>query len=103
MDTWSAAQPACVNAALRPRLQTIHLSRRTYEVLWQNIALALGIEVVFLRLAIFDNASMWMAVFADIEASLLVVFNELRLLGNAGNQKTPDSATHADRVAACSP
>jgi Cd2+/Zn2+-exporting ATPase len=35
-------------------------------VLWQNIALALGIKAVFLVLAMFDDASMWMAVFADM-------------------------------------
>ena len=31
-------------------------------------------------LAVFGNASMWMAVFADMGASLLVVVNGLRLL-----------------------
>ena len=61
--------------------ETIRLSRRTHNILRQNIALALGIKVVFLWLAIFDNASMWMAVFADMGASLLVVANGLRLLG----------------------
>jgi Cd2+/Zn2+-exporting ATPase len=35
---------------------------------------------VFLFLAIFDSATMWMAVFADMGASLLVVGNGLRLL-----------------------
>jgi Cd2+/Zn2+-exporting ATPase len=49
-------------------------------VLWQNIALALGIKAVFLVLAVFGTATMWMAVFADMGASLLVVFNGLRLL-----------------------
>jgi lipoprotein signal peptidase len=49
-------------------------------VLWQNIALALGIKAVFLVLAVFGSATMWMAVFADMGASLLVVFNGLRLL-----------------------
>jgi Cd2+/Zn2+-exporting ATPase len=48
--------------------------------LWQNITLALGIKVVFMGLALFGNATMWMAVFADMGASLLVVFNGLRLL-----------------------
>ena len=46
----------------------------------QNIAIALGIKAVFLGLAVFGTASMWMAVFADMGASLLVVFNGLRLL-----------------------
>jgi Cd2+/Zn2+-exporting ATPase len=42
--------------------------------------LALGIKAVFLVLAIVGSATMWMAVFADMGASLLVVFNGLRLL-----------------------
>ena len=41
---------------------------------------------MFLLLAIFDNASMWMAVFADMGASLLVVFNGLRLPWKATEQ-----------------
>ena len=60
----------------------IGLSRRAGSVLKQNIALALGIKVVFLGLAIAGHATLWMAVFADMGASLLVVFNGLRLLGH---------------------
>ena len=58
----------------------IRLSRATHAVLWQNITLALGIKAVFLALAIFGQATLWMAVFADMGASLLVVLNGLRLL-----------------------
>lgn len=58
----------------------IRLSRSTASILAQNIALALGIKLVFLGLAISGNATLWMAVFADMGASLLVVFNGLRLL-----------------------
>ena len=49
-------------------------------MLWQNIALALGIKLVVFVLALMGHATMWMAVFADMGASLLVVFNGLRLL-----------------------
>jgi Cd2+/Zn2+-exporting ATPase len=69
-----------MNDNLRRLPETMRLSKRTHFVLWQNISLALGIKAVFLLLAIFDDASMWMAVFADMGASLLVVFNGLRLL-----------------------
>ena len=58
----------------------IRLSQATGAVLWQNIALALGIKVVFFALAFTGQATLWMAVFADMGASLLVVFNGLRLL-----------------------
>ena len=60
--------------------ETVRLSRRTHAVLWQNIVLALGIKAVFLVLALAGQATMWMAVFADMGASLLVVGNGLRLL-----------------------
>ena len=75
-----AADVLIMNDDLRKLPETIRLSRRTHAVLVQNIALALGIKAVFLLLALAGNASMWMAVFADMGASLLVVFNGLRLL-----------------------
>ena len=75
-----AADIAVMNDDLRRIPETIRLSRRTHNILWQNITLALGIKVVFMGLALFGSATMWMAVFADMGASLLVVFNGLRLL-----------------------
>lgn len=64
---------------LRRIPDTVHLSRRTRNVLWQNIALALGIKLVFFVLALTGHASMWLAVLADMGVSLLVVANGLRL------------------------
>ena len=58
----------------------VRLSRATKSVLWQNIVLALGIKAVFLVLTISGHATLWMAVFADVGASLIVVFNGMRLL-----------------------
>ncbi len=56
------------------------LSRKTGAVLKQNITLAIGIKVVFLALNLAGEATLWMAVFADMGASLIVVANGLRLL-----------------------
>jgi Cd2+/Zn2+-exporting ATPase len=75
-----AADVVVMNDDLQRLPETIRLSRSTHALLWQNISLALGIKAVFLVAAVFGNASMWMAVFADLGASLLVVFNGLRLL-----------------------
>jgi Cd2+/Zn2+-exporting ATPase len=75
-----AADVLIMNDDLRKVPEMIRLSKRTYAVLWQNISLALGIKAVFFVLAVFGSATMWMAVFADMGASLLVVFNGLRLL-----------------------
>jgi Cd2+/Zn2+-exporting ATPase len=75
-----AADIVIMNDDLQRVPETIGLSRRTHTILVQNITLALGIKTVFLVLAVFGNATMWMAVFADMGASLLVVGNGLRLL-----------------------
>lgn len=80
-----AADVVIMNDDLRRIPETIQLSRRTHDILWQNIGIALGIKAVFLVLAVFGNATMWMAVFADMGASLLVVFNGLRLLRIKGD------------------
>ena len=58
----------------------VRLSQATHAVLVQNIALALSIKAVFLVLTVMGMGTMWMAVFADMGASLLVVGNGLRLL-----------------------
>jgi Cd2+/Zn2+-exporting ATPase len=58
----------------------IHLSKRCARVLIQNISLALGIKALFLVMTLVGSATLWMAVFADMGASLLVIFNGMRLL-----------------------
>ena len=71
---------ALMDDDLRKIPSYILLSRRTSTILAQNIAFALGIKVVFFALALVGIATLWMAVFADMGASLLVVFNGLRML-----------------------
>lgn len=73
------ADVVLMNDDLRRIPQTVALSRHAHGVLWQNITLALGVKVVFFVLALTGNASMWMAVVADMGVSLLVVANGLRL------------------------
>lgn len=74
------ADVALMDDDLRKIPAFVRLSRATRRVLAQNIALALGIKTVFLILTFTGDATMWMAVFADMGASLLVVANGLRLL-----------------------
>jgi Cd2+/Zn2+-exporting ATPase len=74
------ADVALMDDDLRKIPAFIRLSRSTASILTQNIVLALGIKAVFLALTFTGHATMWMAVFADMGASLLVVFNGLRLL-----------------------
>lgn len=58
----------------------IALSQKTGAILKQNITLAITIKAVFLVMNFANVATLWMAVFADMGASLIVVFNGLRLL-----------------------
>ena len=55
-------------------------SRRALSVIRQNIAFSLGVKAVFVVLTFAGWSSMWGAVAADSGATLLVVFNALRLL-----------------------
>lgn len=74
------ADVALMDDDLRKIPAFIRLSRQTSAVLKQNIALALVIKAIFLGVTFAGLATMWMAVFADMGVSLLVVFNGLRLL-----------------------
>ncbi|MFD1709186.1 cation-translocating P-type ATPase [Ottowia sp. GY511] len=78
-----AADVVIMNDDLRRVPETVRLSKRAHGILWQNISLALGIKAAFLVLAVAGSATMWMAVFADMGASLLVVGNGLRMLRRA--------------------
>jgi Cd2+/Zn2+-exporting ATPase len=74
------ADVALMDDDLRKIAHFIRLSRSTYAVLVQNISLAVGIKLAFLVLTVAGLGTMWMAVFADVGASLLVIGNSLRLL-----------------------
>lgn len=74
------ADVALMDDDLRKIPDFIRLSKKTHRVLMQNITIALGIKAVFMALALAGESSLWMAVFADMGASLIVVFNGLRLV-----------------------
>ena len=74
------ADVALMDDDLRKIPAFVRLSRATSNVLIQNIVVALGIKAVFLLLTVSGQATMWMAVFADVGASLIVIANGLRLL-----------------------
>ena len=74
------ADVALMQDDLRGLPEFVLLSRHAGAILTQNIALAIGIKGVFFGLALGGVATMWMAVVADVGASLLVVGNGLRTL-----------------------
>jgi Cd2+/Zn2+-exporting ATPase len=64
----------------------MRLSRRALGVIKQNIGLSLLIKAVFLALALPGYATLWMAVFADMGASLIVILNGMRLLADRSHR-----------------
>jgi len=78
------ADVALMQNDLRKLPEFIRISRKTSQVLWQNIAFALAVKLIFFALALSGHASLWMAVFADTGTSLLVVLNGVRLSRYAG-------------------
>lgn len=85
------ADVALMDDDLRKIPNFVRLSRTTANVLLQNIVLALVLKVAFLALTFTGQATMWMAVFADMGASLLVVGNGLRLLQRGDRHLDPAS------------
>jgi len=58
----------------------LRLGQATLRVIRANIAISLGLKGLFLALALVGAATLWMAVLADMGASLLVIANGMRLL-----------------------
>jgi Cd2+/Zn2+-exporting ATPase len=58
----------------------IRLSKKTHRIIIQNISLSIVVKIAFVALASLGLATLWMAVFADMGISLLVIFNGLRAL-----------------------
>jgi Zn2+/Cd2+-exporting ATPase len=74
------ADVALMGDDLRPLAFLLRLSRATMNTIRANIALSLGIKLAFLVLVLLGLGSLWLAVFADMGASLIVTLNGMRLL-----------------------
>jgi len=62
-------------------------AKRTLRVIRQNISFALTVKVIFMVLALAQLATLWLAIAADMGASLIVIFNALRLLDSKERSK----------------
>ncbi len=65
-------QPSKIATAIR-------IGNATNEIIWQNIALALGVKVLVLILGAMGMATMWEAVIADVGVALLAILNSVRI------------------------
>ena len=55
-----------------------NLSKNATKLSFENIAIALTIKVLVMGFALFGLSSLWAAIFADVGAALLVVFNSVK-------------------------
>lgn len=58
----------------------VNIARRTIRIARQNVIFAIFVKVLVLVLAAFGIATMWMAVFADVGVTILVILNAVRTL-----------------------
>ena len=60
--------------------KAIRISRKCLRIVYQNIALALGVKFACLILGAAGIANMYLAIFADVGVMVLAVFNAIRCL-----------------------
>ncbi|HCU99307.1 MAG TPA: heavy metal translocating P-type ATPase [Chloroflexi bacterium] len=58
----------------------IHLGQLSLKIIRANIVVSLGLKGIFILAALFGVSTLWMAVLADMGATLLVTLNGMRLL-----------------------
>lgn len=75
------ADAAVLHGRVADVARMIELSRRTLANIRANIAIALGLKLVFLVTTVAGVTGLWPAILADTGATVLVTANALRLLG----------------------
>ncbi len=93
------AREAAAVTLMRPDLETLprtlRLARATMRTIRANVAFAIGIKVAFLALVLAGMGTLWMAVLADVGATIVVTLYGLRLLrwrDREGDEKSGDRA-----------
>lgn len=74
------ADIALMSDDLRKLPFTIKLSRKALETIKQNIAFSLIVKILALLLVVPGWLTLWIAIFADMGATLIVTLNSLRLM-----------------------
>jgi Zn2+/Cd2+-exporting ATPase len=74
------ADIALMGDDLRKLPFTIKLSRKALQIIKQNITFSIAIKLIALLLVIPGWLTLWIAIFADMGATLIVTLNSLRLL-----------------------
>jgi Cd2+/Zn2+-exporting ATPase len=70
--------------------EAIRLSRKIRMLVIENVVFALAAKAVFITLAVFGVANMWLALFADVGVCLIAILNSSRALLGAGKVVVSD-------------
>ncbi len=97
------ADVALVRDDLRQIPVAVRLGRKTLRIIRINIGLSLATKAVFVTLAVLGEATLWMAVAADMGTSLAVILNGMRLLGDVPTPKERSMAEARPKPLACGP
>jgi len=60
--------------------EAMFISRKTRQIVIQNIVLALGVKFIILMLGSINLANIWEAIFADVGVSLIAIVNAMRII-----------------------
>ena len=60
--------------------EAIRISRKCLRIVYENIAIAIGVKGICLVLGALGIANMWLAIFADVGVMILAVLNAIRCL-----------------------
>ena len=75
-----AADLVIMNDQITKIATAIRISKKTLQIVKQNIVFAIGIKVLVLILAAVGIANMWLAVFADVGVAVIAILNAMRAM-----------------------
>lgn len=75
-----AADVVLMDDDIRKIASIVRISRKTLQIVKQNIVFALGVKAIVLIMGAFGIANMWEAVFADVGVSVIAILNSMRAL-----------------------
>ncbi len=61
-------------------IEAIQISKRTNQIIKQNLIFSIGIKILTMILSIYGITDMWQAVFADVGTTLITILNTIRIL-----------------------
>jgi len=102
---WRSRTPHCCTSASPGIAELIALSRATLANVKQNVAIAVGLKLIFLATTLLGLTGLWMAILADTGATVLVTVAAGAAGGVAGDLVEQDHAGRdtAEAAPGCSP